>query len=98
MKYLVFLLAVGLAAGNGQPWPMGEQCTRETIMYMPRPAPSKPPSQVFLDHTPWEGVKLPAAHQVLLMNPRLHGWIKRRKGYDGKRCGLLSNLWSEMPS
>lgn len=56
MKYLALLLAVGLAAGNGQMWPMGEQFTREIVLKIPcRPALPSPPCQFYLDHGPWDG-------------------------------------------
>ncbi len=60
MKYLVLLLAASLAAGNGQTWPLGERYTREIVLQIPRPHEFPfPPSQVFLDHAPWDDVKLP---------------------------------------
>jgi hypothetical protein len=59
VKYLALLLVVGLAAGNGQMWPMGEQYTREIVLKIPRPALPSPPCQFYLDHGPWDADKLP---------------------------------------
>lgn len=59
MKYLVLLLVVGLAAGNGQMWPIGEQFTREIVLKISRPALPSPPCQFYLDHGPWDAYKLP---------------------------------------
>ena len=61
MKYLVLLLVAGLAAGNGQMWPMGEKFTREIVLKIPRPAPPSPPCQFYLDHGPWDAAKMPRA-------------------------------------
>lgn len=63
MKYLALLvLPLALTATQKMPWPMGGQVTREMILKIPRPPgfPS-PSSRIFLDHAPWEGVKLPLA-------------------------------------
>lgn len=59
MKYLALLLTVGLAAGNGQMWPMGEKFTREIVLKIPQPALSSPSCQFYLDHGPWDAEKIP---------------------------------------
>lgn len=61
MKYLVLLLAVGLAAGNGQMWPMGEKFTREIVLKIPRPPLPSPPCQFYLDHGPWDAADMSQA-------------------------------------